>query len=82
MFYMHFSSVMAQNTCLKGRGYLYPGTDFPGTIQVAIPGLFMAGSHCAGPLPNEPCREKTCLRGFRPGPTQTGLYSHRIWLEP
>ena len=24
---------------------------------------------------------KTGLRGFRPGPTQTGLYSHRRWLE-
>ena len=24
--------------------------------------------------------EKTGLRGFRPGPTQTGLYSHRRWL--
>ena len=21
--------------------------------------------------------EKTCLRGFRPGPTRTGLYNHR-----
>ena len=30
---------------------------------------------------NEPRSEKTGLRGFRPGPTQTGLYSHRIWLE-
>ena len=29
----------------------------------------------------EPRREKTGLRGFRPGPTQTGLYSHRRWLE-
>ena len=29
----------------------------------------------------EPRCEKTCLRGFRPGPTQTGLYSYRIWLE-
>ena len=26
---------------------------------------------------NEPRSEKTGLRGFRPGPTQTGLYSHR-----
>ena len=26
---------------------------------------------------NEPRCEKTSLRGFRPGPTQTGLYSHR-----
>ena len=29
----------------------------------------------------EPRSEKTGLRGFRPGPTQTGLYSHRKWLE-
>ena len=26
---------------------------------------------------NEPRREKTCLRGFRPGQTQTGLLSYR-----
>ena len=26
---------------------------------------------------NEPRCEKTGLRGFRPGPTQTGLYNHR-----
>ena len=26
--------------------------------------------------------EKTCLPGFRPCPTQTGLYRNRIWLEP
>ena len=25
--------------------------------------------------------EKTGLRGFRPGPTLTGLHSHRKWLE-
>ena len=30
----------------------------------------------------EPRSEKTGLRGFRPGPTQTGLCSHRGWLEP
>ena len=29
----------------------------------------------------EPRHEKTCIRGFRPGPPQTGLYSHRRWLE-
>ena len=29
----------------------------------------------------EPRREKTGLRGFRPGLTQTGLYSHRSRLE-
>ena len=29
----------------------------------------------------EPRREKTSLKGFRPGPTQTRLYKHRRWLE-
>ena len=29
----------------------------------------------------EPRSEKNGLRGFRPGPIQTRLYSHRIWLE-
>ena len=29
----------------------------------------------------EPRCEKTGLQGFRPGPTQTGLYSHRRLLE-
>ena len=29
----------------------------------------------------EPPCEKTGLRGFRLGPTQTGLCSHRRWLE-
>ena len=30
---------------------------------------------------NEPRCEKTGLRGFRPGPIQTGLYSYTRWLE-
>ena len=30
---------------------------------------------------NEPRSKKTGLRGFRPGLTQTGMYSHRRWLE-
>ena len=29
----------------------------------------------------EPRSEKTGLRGFRPGLTQTGVYSHIRWLE-
>ena len=29
----------------------------------------------------EPRSEKTGLRGFRPGSTQTRLYGHRRWLE-
>ena len=27
----------------------------------------------------EPRHDKTCLRGYRPGPTQSGLYTHRRW---
>ena len=30
---------------------------------------------------NEPHCEKNGLRGFRPGPIQTRLYSHMRWLE-
>ena len=30
----------------------------------------------------EPRCEKNGLQGFRPGQTQTGLYSHRSWLDP
>ena len=37
--------------------------------------------HVKPNLTYEPRCEKTCLRGFRPGPTQTGLYSHRRWLK-
>ena len=32
-------------------------------------------------ITNEPRREKTGLRGFRPGPTQTGMYKLRKELE-
>ena len=34
-----------------------------------------------GNIQNEPLCEKTSLRGFQPGPTQTRLCSHIIWLE-
>ena len=30
------------------------------------------------PILNEPRSEKTGLRGFRPGPTKTGLHNHWI----
>ena len=42
-----------------------------GRIMLGLTGVFS----------NEPRYEKTGLRGFLPGPTQTGLYSHRRWLE-
>ena len=33
------------------------------------------------PMIHEPRCEKTGLRDFRPGPTQTRLYNHTRWLE-
>ena len=42
-------------------------------------------SHCYNSIvrgsSNEPRCEKTGLWGFRPGPTQTGLYRHRRWKK-
>ena len=32
-------------------------------------------------LADEPRCEKTGIRGFRPGPTQTGQYNYRICLD-
>ena len=40
----------------------------------------MLDVHLKAPI-NEPRREKTGLRDFRPGPTQTGLYKLRKKLE-
>ena len=37
--------------------------------------------HAAGMFVYEPRCQKTGLRGILPGPTQTGLYSYRRWLE-
>ena len=56
------------------------------TMQFCIyilPTLKEIKSHldCHNDKPNEPRREKTGLRDFRPAPTQTGLYSHTRWLE-
>ena len=43
--------------------------------------FFRVSAHILMYFINEPRCEKTGLRGFRPGPTQTGLYCHRRWLE-
>ena len=47
-------------------------------LSVEIGGRVQA---CKARLIPEPRREKTGLRGFRPGPTQTGLYKLRKELE-
>ena len=52
------------------------------SIQINVPKLRLAHSGPANiSITFEPQCEKTGLQGFRPGPTQTGLYSHRRWLE-
>ena len=38
------------------------------------------GTHLVKTL-HEPCREKTYLRGFRTGPTQTGLNNTRFKIS-
>ena len=59
-----------------------------GAILKTIPVFYMPESMLERNLTVETCGlsfepgcEKTGLREFRPGPTQTGLYSHRRWLE-
>ena len=60
-------------------------SDFPSKILVAENKrnkfkLFRKAGHVSIFL-FEPRCEKTGHRGVRPGPTQTGLYRHRRWLE-
>ena len=43
--------------------------------------IFLPYKKIQGLLSFEPRCEKPGLEGFRPGPAQTGLYSHRRWLE-
>ena len=40
-------------------------------------GILAQTIFCEDGFEIEPRQEKTCLRGFRPGKTQTGLRSHR-----
>ena len=44
-------------------------------------GFLLMQRICAQKKSNEPVHEKTNNLGFRPGPTQTRLYSHRNRLE-
>ena len=53
-----------------------------GTVNNEEDGLYMSAFFSPKwRLTTQPRSEKTGLRGFRPGPTQTGLCSHRRWLE-
>ena len=61
-----------------------------GRTFLMVHGMFHEGVRTCGQtqtshhwnVTNEPRCEKTSLRGFRPGPTQNRLYSHRGWIHP
>ena len=48
-------------------------------FSVIMFNVFLNSDHLV--FVSEPRCEKTGLQGVRPGPTQTGLYSYRRWLE-
>ena len=52
-----------------------------GVVIDYIPHFYRGKLGCTGVYTFEPQREKTGFRGFRPGPTQADLYSHRSRLE-
>ena len=58
--------VQSYNGTSSGIHNTYPTTMFVSPMPILL---------------NEPVREKTNNLGFRPRPTQTGMYSHRRWLE-
>ena len=62
---------MSVNTGEKQPREMAPGVDY----------LSSAGNVPIHRRLKEPRRMNTCLRGLRPGQTQTRLYSHRRWLE-
>ena len=64
---------------ISSNTHLISSAGIKSTKDVAL--LYADKQHTISRLRTDPRCEKTGLRGFRPGPTQTGLYSHRRWLE-
>ena len=81
-------AVDTNDWCIKGQGMqgsiLGPLASQAASLLTELPRavmqLQMSGAYWT-PSSYEPRCEKTGLQGFRPGPKQTGLYSHRRWLE-
>ena len=59
---------------------ILPDLQLPVRLDITLFDIFLQLNSCEREL-DEPRCEKTGLRGFRPGLTQTGLYSQRRWLE-
>ena len=51
------------------------------TLEIILMSYLISNSYASIITIIEVVREKTNNLGFRPGPTQIGLYSHRRWLE-
>ena len=68
-------SILKYNVCMEMRKY--------GKYQIRPRLTYSPGQTLINSRANryEPVHEKTNNLGFRPGTTQTGLYSHRRWLE-
>ena len=67
-----------------GPESFWPGSIRPWVVSAQFGGSFrpiFSRSLICELIVYEPRCEKTGLRDFRLGPTQTGLYSHRRWLE-
>ena len=54
---------------------------YSGDPNISLDTVFLQGINFKATCVFEPRREKTGLRGFRPGPTQTGLYKLRKEVE-
>ena len=67
--------------CLTGNPRIKHAKDENGQVTVHIINTLENHYRLFPTARFEPRCEKTGLRGFRPGPTQTGLYSHRRWIE-
>ena len=80
----HKSKMLAHlNRKVQKNELIVKAVRLSSSVSQPFPKIFLSSN--ARPEDNkrkfEPRCEKTGLRGFRPGPTQTGLYSHRRWLE-
>ena len=50
------------------------------TVNIKL-SIYLLEVSCVSLVLYEPRCEKTGLRGFQPGPTETGLYNQRRWLD-
>ena len=74
-------SINAAGVVPCGNRKTSPRTPIIANLYVCFGPLRSVGQLHVSSFIFEPRHAKTCLRGFRPVPTQTGLYSHIGCLE-